>query len=191
MNLAETAELSARLSLDTSNFDRGVGRAIGGLSRFQAAMSRVGTGVGQLARGGFRILERGLLALGAAMVYGGKQAIDFEDAVAGMRRTLSDDTTPAQLAKIRKGLIDLSLELPITAVELANIAEVAGTAGIAAEDIVGFTEAIARLSKVTDLSIEVITPTIAKLMGVLQIGTGEIDHFFSALAKASIIAPAT
>ena len=191
MNLAETAELSARLSLDTSNFDRGVGRAIGGLSRFQAAMGRVGTGVGQLARGGFRILERGLLALGAAMVYGGKQAIDFEDAFAGVARTLSDNVLPGQLEQIRKGLLALSLQLPITQVELANIAEVAGTAGIAADDIVKFTEAIARLSKVTDLSVGTITPTVAKLMQVLHIGTDEIDNFFSALSQASIIAPAT
>jgi TP901 family phage tail tape measure protein len=189
--LAETQLLIARLRLDSTGFAQGVASASRGLAGLNVNMGKVATGVGQLARGGLKVLERGFYLAAGGLLYLTKQALDFEDAFAGVARTLSDNAAPAQLAEIRKGLLQLALQLPITQVELAKIAEVAGTAGIAAEDIVKFTGAIARLSKVTDLSVEEITPSVAKLMKVMGIGTDEINNFFSALSQASIIAPST
>src|SRR5687767_3973977 len=87
MGFAERADLVARLSL-TGDFASRLRANQSALSRFQGNLGRTGRGVGQLATG----LGRAGLVIGGAVVTGlagaAKAAIDFEDAFAGVRKTV-------------------------------------------------------------------------------------------------------
>lgn len=95
-------------------------------------------------------LTKGLtLPLTAVGVFAGKAAIDFEDAFAGVRKTV--DATEAEFQIMEKGLRNMAKEIPVSVEELSGIAESAGQLGIAKENIIDFTRVIADLGVATNL----------------------------------------
>src|SRR5262245_42896966 len=89
MAFAETADLAVRLSLD-DRFTPKIGRAQTALGRFSSSVAKTGKGVGDLGKG----LVKAGAAVGAVAVGGialaAKAAIDFEDAFAGVVKTVNE-----------------------------------------------------------------------------------------------------
>ena len=146
----------ARTALNAFAVDanRSVTRVIGAFER----MGRAGRTVGVVG-----IALAGVATAFAATI---RPAIEFESAFAGVLKTV--DGSDAQLAGIRDGILELSSTLPSTAVELAGIAEAAGQLGIAAPDILQFTETIAQLGETTDLSFDEAATSLARFLNVTQ-----------------------
>lgn len=128
-------------------------------------------------------MERGLVIGAGAAVgaigYAVKQAMDWESAFAGVRKTV--EGTPEQIAAIEQGIRDLSKVMPTSAVELAAIAENAGALGIARKDILSFTKVVAMIGATTNVSSEDAATALGQLQNVLGLTGADFDNFAAAL----------
>ncbi|WP_105179561.1 phage tail tape measure protein, partial [Streptococcus suis] len=71
--------------------------------------------------------------------YAVKAAAQYESAFAGVKKTV-DETATTSYEKLSNSIRQMSKELPASAVEIANVAEVAGQLGIKADNITDFTK---------------------------------------------------
>ena len=91
-------------------------------------------------------------------------SIEFESAITGVYKTVDADAET--LERITEGVKELSLRIPATTSEIAGVAEAAGQLGIAAEDILGFTEVMINLGSSTNVSAEEAASSLAKFANV-------------------------
>lgn len=175
MALAETAHLVTQLDLK-DGLSSGLARAKGAVAGFDRSvnqsMQRVGKGVGQVGAGLARV---GIIA-GTATVAGlagaAKAAIDFEDAFAGVRKTVDEaDLQRAGLSfdKLARSFRDMATEIPISAVEFARIGETAGALGIRAKDIQEFTRVVALMGVTTNLSSDEAADAFGRIGTILKL----------------------
>ena len=143
------------------------------LDRSGAAMSRAGSALTPLSLG--------VAALGVGAL---KAAIDFESSFAGVIKTVDDAAdsmgrlTPVG-EELKQSFRDLALEIPVSANELAGIGEVAGQLGIETQNIVGFTETMAKLGVTTNLSAEDAATALARLANVTGLPQTEFERLGS------------
>jgi TP901 family phage tail tape measure protein len=121
----------------------------------------------------------GAALIGTALATTIKPAIEFESAFAGVKKTV--DTTPQGMERIRTGLIDLSKVMPTSAKDLAQIAENAGQLGVAAPQILKFTEVVAQLGETTDLSFDAASTELARFLNITGGGAALIEPVSNAL----------
>ena len=124
-----------------------------------------------------------LVALGGVAV---KAAIDFESAWTGVLKTVDDasDATGALTVKgeeLQTALQDLAKEIPITAVELAGVAEAAGQLGVQTEHIAGFTETMAMLGVTTNLSALDAATALARIKEITGMAATDFDRLGSTI----------
>ncbi len=105
-----------------------------------------------------------------------KEAANFEDALIVARRTIGLTAEDAQI--LGKALLDLSTELGgISADTLAEVAGQAGTLGLEGVDnIVEFSEAIAKIAIDTDLSAAVAAEKIPKILTIFGVAADEMGE---------------
>ncbi len=145
------ATLDVLLRADGSSLRRGLQEAENDIDRFSR---RVSDRVKQVGR----IMTAGLtLPIIAGFGLAVKAAVNFEDAFAGVRKTL--DATEAEFQQVSRALRDMATDAdrPVSSlknaqVELAGIAEVAGQLGISISDIEEFTEVMGELAMSTDIA---------------------------------------
>lgn len=112
-----------------------------------------------------------------ALVQAGKNAQEFEDAFAGVRKTVDD--SEENLQKIEKGLIGMSKKIPMTVKELWGIAELWGQLGVPTQDLLSFTDAVAKLSVSTNLTSEAAATDFARIANITQEPLTNIDRMGS------------
>lgn len=133
--------------------------------------------VGKEISGFGSALTRGVTApivAGAGIVL--KAAIDYESAFAGVKKTV-DETATVSYQKLSDGIRQMAKELPASAVEIANVAEVAGQLGIKAEDILTFSRTMIDMGESTNLSAEEAATAIAKIANILGLTSDEYGRF--------------
>lgn len=118
-------------------------------------------------------------AIGTALTASAKAAIDYQDAFAGVVKTV--DATDEQLAKLSDGIREMSKEIPTSANDIAAIAESAGQLGIQTDNILGFTRVIADLGVATNLSGEEAASSLAKFANITQMPQTEFDKLGSTI----------
>lgn len=116
----------------------------------------------------------GALAIGAV-----KLSADFESAFAGVKKTLN--ASKAEFENIRQSILQMSREMPASAVEIANVAEAAAQLGVEKENIKKFTETMIKLGEATDLSSTVAAEEIAKFANVMKMPLDEVDKLGASL----------
>jgi TP901 family phage tail tape measure protein len=121
----------------------------------------------------------GAAAIGTALVGSAKAAIDFEDAFAGVIKTV--DATDEQLAKLSDGIREMAKDIPVAANEIAGIAESAGQLGIETDNILGFTRVIADLGVATNLTGEQAASSLAKFANITQMPQENFDRLGSTI----------
>lgn len=183
MAAADTAKLIAELSL-RDKLSPGLRTASKNLGKFETGLGRAGKGVGQVAGG----IARAGAVIGTAAVAGlgvaAKAAIDWEDAFAGVVKTVDEaDLAAAGLTfeELGRSIRDMSLEMPIAATELATIAETAGALGIKAADIEAFTRQVAILGSTTNVTTDEAATALGQLQNVIGLTGDEFDNFAAAL----------
>ncbi len=185
MGLAETAELAVRISLkdNASAGIRGLQRNLSGLS---GSVGRVGRGFGQIGTG---LARAGLLAGGAAvtgLAAVAKAAINFEDAFAGVRKTVNESDLKAvglDFDKLATSFRNMATEIPIAATDLARIGETAGALGIKAQDIQAFTKTVALLGETTNLSTDAAAEALGKVGTILHLTGRDFEAFADTLVN--------
>lgn len=151
--------------LDSSGFQAGIGK-LGGLAKtgLKTTMAAI-AGAGAAFAG-----------LGGAAV---KVGMDFESAFAGVKKTI--DATPEQLDEIKTSLLNLSKQIPLTAVEIAGIAEAAGQLGIKTENVEKFTRVMADLGVATNLSSDEAATSLARLANITGMSQENFDRLGSVI----------
>jgi TP901 family phage tail tape measure protein len=123
------------------------------------------------------------LAIGAAGIaaetFAVKQAIDFETAFAGVRKTV--EASEEQFAQLRQELRDLANIKPVDINELARIEELGGQLGIATENLTAFTDTIAQLTVTTDLTAESASKDFARIFNVTRESQANFERFGSTI----------
>lgn len=151
-----------------------------GLSQFAGEARKAGNDLATSFRGintSTKLLAgaaAGIGLIGVAIAKSIGPAIEFESAFAGVRKTV--DGTEVELARIRDGLLDMSKVMPTAADELASIAENAGQLGVAAPDVLKFTETIAMLGETTDLDFDEAAQSLARFLNITGDGARSIDQ---------------
>ena len=185
MAFAETAQLAVKIDLQ-GNALSGINTLDRRLKGLGGSVGRVGKGFGQIGAG---IARAGLFVGGAAIVGLGlaaKAAIDFEDAFAGVKKTIDEaDLAAAGLTfdDLAKSFRTMATEMPIAATELARIGEAAGALGIRSSDIVEFTRVVAQLGVTTDLSSDTAAEALGKVGTILNFTGKDYADFADVLVN--------
>lgn len=106
-----------------------------------------------------------------------KAAIDFEDAFAGVEKTV--DGTTEQMAGLNTGIREMATRMPESAVQIAGVAEAAGQLGIKTDSILGFTETMVMLGDSTNLSSDQAATSLARLANITQMPQDQFDRLGS------------
>lgn len=125
-------------------------------------------------------------AAATAMIY---PAMQFEKSMASVRKTV-DFIDDADFKKFSDDLLGMTQYLPMSADGLANIAASAGQAGVAKEDILEFTETIAKMGVAFDVSAEQAGDMAVKLANVYKIPTSKFSEIGDAINSLSSNSPA-
>lgn len=170
----------AAAARDLTSFSGAVDKGLGKLGAFGKNAGQVGKGVKELGQGTVKIGEYALLAATAAAAAAEKVGIEFQDAFAGVRKTV--EGTEPELQGLYDDLKALSDRIPVKFTDLAAIAQEAGALGVAREDVVGFTEDVARLSAATvGLTPEMAAEAFGKLGNVLHLHGPDYERAASSL----------
>lgn len=115
-----------------------------------------------------------------------KAAMDWETGFAGVMKTNDEvvDSTGKVIygyEQLENELRNLTSTVPVAHSDLAGIAENAGQLGIATQDVVGFTDVIAKLGHTTNLSYDEASTALAQFLNVTGSGTGTVSNLASSI----------
>lgn len=108
-------------------------------------------------------------------------SVEFESAMAGVAKTT--DLSSDELERLGDSFKAMSTEMPITATELANIAEVAGQLGVSSQNLESFTTVMAELATATNMTSEEAATMIAQFAAITGMDLANVDKL-----GASIVA---
>jgi len=133
---------------------------------------------------GFTIMAVGAVGLKAVILDPLKAAAGLEAALIGVRKTAG--LTASEVEELRKVFVKLSTQIPITAVDLAEIAEKAGQIGLkSTKDIEGFTKAVAQVALTSDLSAAAAADAFAVIRSALGLTIPEVENLTSVINELS------
>ena len=115
----------------------------------------------------------------AAFTASAKGAIEFEDAFAGVEKTV--DGTEEQLSTLRQGIRDMAKEIPASTTEISAVAEAAGQLGIKTNDILSFTRVMVDLGNSTNLSAEEAASALAKFANITKMSASNYSNLGSTI----------
>lgn len=125
-----------------------------------------------------RTVSNCAVAGAAAVAYLGyqcaKAAIDFEYAFADVRKTIV--ATETDYDRLYSKLLDMSLNRPSSAKDLAYITSLGGQLNIAYENLSKFAGVIADLDVATDMDLETASLQLAQFMNITNTAQGDVDR---------------
>lgn len=186
-----TAPLSAK-SLSALNKDyEKIGRTIEKIQAKQIKLNKLLNKRTELKgqRDALKSELLGTFAMGATFMLPVKLAIDYESAMADVKKVV-DFKTPEGFQKLSNEILALTRTLPMASEELAQIAASGGQLGVAEEDIKSFTETIAKMGVAFDMSAGDAGDSMAKLANVYNIPITELSKLGDAINELSNTSPA-
>lgn len=106
-------------------------------------------------------------------------SIEYESAMAGVAKTT--DLTSTELSAMAKDIQELSLRIPATTTEIANVTEAAGQLGIAKEDLLSFAEVMVNLGVATNLTSTEAASALAKFANVVGMSADSYERLGSTI----------
>jgi TP901 family phage tail tape measure protein len=175
--MASTAAvLNILVTANTKQANAALAKTQAQLGATAATANKSAAGMGASIAKGAKVGGLAIAALGAMSI---KAAADWEDAFAGVRKTVN--ATEGEFNKMEKGLRGLAKTMPITATEVADLAAEAGALGIKAKDIVKFTKVAAMLGEATDMSANDAANGLARLSNVMGTSSKDFERLGSTL----------
>ena len=110
-----------------------------------------------------------------------RSSIQFEDAMAGVAKTV--DESAEVIAGLGDEFKNLSEQIPVAAVELANIGEAAGQLGIKTANILKFSRVMADLGVATNLTSTEAAKDLARLANITQMPQDAFDRLGSVVVE--------
>lgn len=146
------------------------------LSRLSEESKKYGERLGQLGKSLTTKITLPIAGIGATALNEYKK---LEQAMAGVHKTT--DLTKEELDSLQKEFTKMSFEIPVSAVDLAGIAEMGGQLGIHKDNLVDFTKTIAGLDISTNLGAEEGAKQLAQFMNVAGTSQDKISNLASTL----------
>lgn len=128
---------------------------------------------------GNKLTTRLTVPITGAMTVATKKAIEFESAFTGVTKTV--DGTEEQLESLKKGIKELSKEIPSSTTEIAAIAEAAGQLGIQTDNVLDFTKTMINMGNATNLSADEAATTLARFANVTRMSQSDFDKLGSVI----------
>ena len=151
-----------------------------GADKFKKDMKGVSVSIGEtknwldVTKGilGSQVITKAISTIISKFNEAADKSIAFESALAGVAKTTN--FSDVGLENFGNQLMLLSERIPMTAAELAGLAEVGGQLGIAEGDLIEFTETVAAMGVSTNMSAEDAATAIARLANIF--GTSSKDY---------------
>ena len=131
----------------------------------------------------------GAAGAGAGVAFPVKLAVEFESAMADVKKVVDFDT-PKQFKEMEQDILRLTRTIPMAGTELAKITASGGQLGVARKDLPKFTETIAKMSVAFDMAADQAGDSMAKLANVYQIPIDQIGKLGDAVNHLSNSSPA-
>lgn len=187
----QAGNINIKIGADISDLQSKTRQATREVSKFQNSTRLVGIGINRIgnALGQSAAVVSGFFGTMAAGAAGSafaiaKAASDFESAFAGTKKVL--EGTDAQFAELSKGIRNMSKEIPMSAVEIASLAEKAGQLGIAREDVLDFTRTVADLGVATNMSAEDASEAFARFANITNMPIKNVDRLGSTVVELGL-----
>lgn len=156
------------------------GRRIGGaVNRAEEGLNNRATIIPGLSAGKM-IGIGGVLSYGAVMKKSADLAIAFEDQMANVAKVV-DFEEPGGLKKMSADILQLTRTLPMTAVQIGQMVEAGGQAGIKPEELLDFARDTAKVSTAFNMSADEAGETMAKLRNIFRLNQQGIVHLSDAI----------
>jgi TP901 family phage tail tape measure protein len=123
----------------------------------------------------------GATAFAGAIGLSVKAAIEFDKAMADVRKAIDFKDGEQGLKRFGNQLIKLSTELPYTAAELSKIAASAGFAGYAEDEIIPFTRAAARMGVAFQMSADQAGDAMVALRASMGLTQPQVENLGDAI----------
>lgn len=116
----------------------------------------------------------GTVAIGATVAVPIKLAVDFESAMADVKKVVDFDS-PVELKTMQSDILKLTRTLPMTAEGIANIMASAGQAGIAKNELMGFAESAAKMGVAFDVTADEAGDMMAKWRTAFKMNQTQVN----------------
>lgn len=200
-----TSQLVVQLLDRATGPARGIANAIRGIGQSTREANRVPVSFGERinaaitrndralarARGGLVDAVAGYYMLRTAIGAPLKAAMDFEDAMADVKK-VADFPTPESFEEYRTGLMELSRLVPVALNDLATISASAAEAGFRGDDILKVTEAAAKIGVAFGVSAEAAGDALPHMINGMKLTLDEsillsdaINHLSNNMASGA------
>lgn len=181
--MSTVAKLLARLELDTSGFQKGLGSIPGMLNRVGGDFSQIG---GAITAG----VTLPLLAVGAAAVAVGGHALqvgaDFEKAMSGVNAILGASQEEVQKLNDLALNLGMSPDLIVSASQAAGVMEELAKNGLTADDILGgAAESAIALANATGTDFATAADIASTSMSLFNIQASEMDRVVNSITAGA------
>lgn len=163
------ADLKVRISANADQFDSA-------MKNMQRSFNKT---VRKMERTGRKMTESITVPIAAMAGAAVTASIHFEDAFAGVRKTV--DATEKEFQQLRKGILDMSKEMPTSAAEIARVAEAAGQLGIQQDSILEFTRTMVMLGDTTNIAAQEAATSLARVANILEVPSDKFDEMGSVI----------
>ena len=201
------SEIRATLTLDCKQFNNAISQAQSKISNLSSnsvskfttvgtTLSNVGNNMqsvgNAISQAGQSMQTAGKNIIGAfapvAGVFAGaiKSGIDFEDAFAGVKKTVDETTLGAGKSydTLRQACINLSKEMPQSASDIASVMEIAGQLGIkGADNLEAFTKTAVQMGDSTNMSANDAATGMARFLNITGSGSGTVGKLGSTIVN--------
>lgn len=114
------------------------------------------------------------VALGATVAVPLKQAMDFEDTLADIRK-VADFPEPGGLLKMGQTIQDMSTRLPMTANDIGKIVAAGAQSGIATSELTKFAEAAVKMGVAFDISADEAGQSMAEMRSAFGMTQDQVN----------------
>ena len=201
------SEIRATLTLDCKQFSSAISQAQSKIDNLSSSstskfntvgttLSNVGKNMkdvgDKISKTGQSMQTAGKNIMGAfapvAGVFAGaiKSGIDFEDAFAGVKKTVDETTLGAGKSydTLRQACINLSKEMPQSASDIASVMEIAGQLGVkGADNLEAFTKTAIQMGDSTNMSSTDAATGMARFLNITGSGTGTVGKLGSTIVN--------
>lgn len=148
----------------------------GALGKTTEQWNKIATVTGEAGKTLTKNVTVPLTAIGAIGV---KTAVDFDTAFTGVIKTV--DGTAEQIDSLKDAIRAMATEIPASAVEIANVAEVAGQLGIQIENVEEFTRVMIDLGEATNISATEGAQQLAQFANIMKTSQNDFDKLGSTI----------
>ncbi len=173
------------LSVNSAKFEAQMKRAQAAVGKFESSLNntkrkfaKVGRKMEAAGQSLIRNVSLPIIAVGAASV---KAAADFQSAFTGVRKTV--DATEGDYERLRSSILQMSKQIPASAVEIAGVTETAGQLGVeGVGNLLTFTRTAINMGNATDVSARDAATALARIDAI----SGGTQQTFDRLGSAVV-----